>query len=54
LVWLAPIGAASPADRLDLLDDWYHFRDEAAKAFVIAWAEFNEAPFEDDTARRKP
>lgn len=42
------------AERHDLLDAWYRFRDEAAKAFVIRWAEFNEVPYEDDTAKRKP
>ena len=41
------------AERHDLLDTWYRFRDEAAKAFVIRWAEFNEVPYEDDTAKRK-
>ena len=42
------------AERHDLLDAWYRFRDQAAKAFVIRWAEFNEVPYEDDTAKRKP
>ncbi|MBK8475769.1 MAG: hypothetical protein IPL39_05505 [Opitutaceae bacterium] len=41
------------AARHGLLDAWYRFLDEAAKAFVIRWAEFNEVPFEDDTAGRR-
>jgi hypothetical protein len=40
------------AERHDLLDTWYRFRDEAAKAFVIDWAELNQVPYEDDTAKR--
>lgn len=40
------------AARHDLLDAWYRFRDEQAKQFVIDWAEFNQVPFEDDTAKR--
>jgi len=38
------------ADRLGLLDRWFRYRDEAMKAFVIAWAEANNVPFEDDLA----
>ncbi len=40
------------AARHGLLDAWYRFRDAAAKDFVIRWAEANEVPYEDDTARR--
>ncbi len=40
------------AARCGLLDSWYRFRDERAKQFVIRWAEANEVPYEDDTARR--
>lgn len=38
------------ADRLGLLDQWFRYRDEAMKEFVIAWAEANNVPFEDDLA----
>jgi hypothetical protein len=41
------------AARHGLLDAWYRFRDEAAKAFVVDWAEANEVPFADDTAARR-
>ena len=40
------------AARHELLDAWYRFREEAAKAFVICWAEEHEVPYEDDTALR--
>ena len=38
------------ADRLGLLDRWFRYRDEAMQEFVIAWAEANNVPFEDDLA----
>jgi len=41
------------ASRLGLLEQWYQYRDAAVRKFVIAWAEANEVPFEDDTAKRR-
>lgn len=41
------------AERHGVLDAWYRFRDERAKDFVIRWAEFNQVPYEDDTAKRR-
>jgi hypothetical protein len=38
--------------RLGLQDQWYRYRDEAMKAFVIAWAQENHVPYKDDTANR--
>jgi len=38
--------------RLGLQDQWYRHRDEAMKAFVIAWAQQNHVPYEDDTHGR--
>jgi hypothetical protein len=38
--------------RLGLQDQWYRYRDEAMKAFVIAWAQRNHVPCEDDTEGR--
>jgi len=35
------------ASRLGLLEQWYRYRDEALKEFVVAWAEAREVPFED-------
>jgi hypothetical protein len=40
--------------RLGLLDRWFRYRDEAMKEFVIAWAEANNVPFEDDLAGSTP
>ena len=40
------------ADRLGLLDRWFRYRDGAMKEFVIAWAEANNVPFDDDLAVR--
>ena len=37
--------------RLGLLEQWYKYREDAVKEFVIAWAEANKVPYEDD---RKP
>ena len=42
------------ADRLGLLDRWFRYRDGAMKEFVIAWAEANNVPFENDFAGRTP
>jgi hypothetical protein len=44
----------SAAHRLGLLDEWYRYRLDAMKEFVIAWAEENEVPYEDDLNARKP
>jgi hypothetical protein len=41
------------ARRLGLLDQWYRYRDEAVKEYVIAWAESNQVTVEDDTPNRK-
>jgi Uncharacterised protein family (UPF0158) len=38
------------ASRLDLLKQWYQYRDEALKEFVVAWAEAHQVPIVDDTA----
>lgn len=40
------------AARLGLLDNWYRFLEDAARAFVIDWAEANGVPFVDDTEPR--
>ena len=40
------------AARHGLLDAWYRFRDQQVKQFVIDWAEFNDVPYEADTAKR--
>lgn len=34
--------------RLAIQDQWYCYRDQALRKFVIEWAETNEVPFEDD------
>jgi hypothetical protein len=36
------------ASRLGLLEQWYRYRDDAMKEFVVGWAEAREIPFEDD------
>ena len=36
------------ADRLGLLNQWFQFRDDAMKEFVVEWAEDNNVPYEDD------
>lgn len=36
------------ASRLGLLEQWYRYRDEALKEFVVSWAEAREVPVEDD------
>jgi hypothetical protein len=38
--------------RLGLQDQWYRHRDEAMKAFVIAWAQQNHVPYEDEAHGR--
>jgi hypothetical protein len=39
------------ACRLGLLERWYSYRDAAMKEFVVAWAEANNVPVEDDPGR---
>ncbi|HKW29000.1 MAG TPA: UPF0158 family protein [Verrucomicrobiae bacterium] len=39
--------------RLRIQDQWFGYRDEAMKAFVIDWAEANDVPYEDDIKDRK-
>jgi len=39
--------------RLGIQDQWFGYRDEAIKAFVIGWAEANNVPYEDDIKGRK-
>ena len=36
------------ADRLGLLNQWFQYRDNAMKEFVVDWAEDNNVPYEDD------
>ena len=36
------------ASRLGLLKQWYRYREDAMKEFVVAGAEAQEVPFEDD------
>ncbi len=38
------------ASRLGLLQQWYHYRDNAMKEFVRDWAEAQQIPVVDDTA----
>ncbi len=37
--------------RLGLEDRWYHFRDQAMKEFVLAWAEENGVTVVDEPRR---
>jgi hypothetical protein len=41
------------ARRLGLLERWYRYRDNAMKEYVIAWAEANNVPYEDDLKDRE-
>jgi hypothetical protein len=41
------------ASRLGLLKQWYQYRDEAVKEFVVAWAEARQIPFVDDVKNRR-
>ncbi len=41
------------AARLGLLNEWYRYRDDAMKRFVIDWAEANNIPYVDDLKRRE-
>jgi len=36
------------ADRLGLLNQWFQYRNDAMKEFVVEWAEANNVPYEDD------
>ena len=36
------------ADRLGLLNQWFQYRGDAMKEFVVEWAEDNSVPYEDD------
>jgi len=37
------------ANRVGVLEQWFHYRGEALRAFVRSWAETNQIPFVDDT-----
>ena len=39
--------------RLGIQEEWYRYRDEAMKEFVIGWAKANNVLYEDDTAGRR-
>lgn len=39
--------------RLDLLDDWFKYREEVMKEFVIEWAEENKVAYVDDLEQKK-
>jgi hypothetical protein len=39
-------------NRLGLREQWFQYRDEALKEFVVEWAEANNVPYEDDLAKR--
>jgi hypothetical protein len=41
------------AHRLGLIEQWYRYRDDAMKEFIIGWAEANNVPYEDDLKERK-
>ena len=41
------------ASRLGLLEQWYRYRDDAMKEFVIDWAEAHRVPYDDDIKNRK-
>jgi hypothetical protein len=36
-----------------LLEQWYQYRDDALKEFVVTWAEANKIPLDDDLRSRK-
>jgi hypothetical protein len=42
------------ASRLGLLEEWYRYRDEAMKEFVLDWAEAHEVAVDDDTKGHRP
>ena len=39
--------------RLGIQDQWFGYRDEAIKAFVIGWAKAHDVPYEDDIKNGK-
>jgi Uncharacterised protein family (UPF0158) len=39
--------------RLGIQEEWYRYRDEAMKEFVIGWAEANNVLYEDNTAGKR-
>jgi len=39
--------------RLGIQDQWFGYRDEVMKGFVVAWAEANNVPYEDDIKNRE-
>ncbi|GDY20190.1 hypothetical protein LBMAG56_15350 [Verrucomicrobiota bacterium] len=41
------------AARLGVLHDWFRFRDDAMKRFVVAWADAKGVPYEDNLKPRK-
>jgi hypothetical protein len=41
------------ASRLGLLEDWFRYRDESMKEFVVEWAEANHVTYEDDTRKER-
>lgn len=57
-LWLAIKGKGAfryfkdTASRLGLLKQWYQFRDEALKEFVVAWAGARQIPFVDDVKKQ--
>jgi len=42
------------AHRLGLIDDWYRYRDEALKKFMLGWAEVNNVPVDKTPGRTGP
>jgi Uncharacterised protein family (UPF0158) len=38
--------------RLGLQDQWYRYRENAMKEFIIAWAEENQVPYTDDIPKK--
>ncbi len=42
------------ANRLGFLNEWYQYRDDAMKDFVVAWAEARHIPVLDDIKPRPP
>ena len=39
------------ASQLSLLKQWYRYRDDAMKEFVVEWAQAHEIPFADDVQK---
>ena len=39
--------------RLGIQAQWFGYRDQAIKEFVVAWAEANHVPYEDDIQNRE-